>query len=41
LKPFFIIIVFNTFDELMLRYDVCSVSFLEIHTWVKKSIKHK
>jgi hypothetical protein len=33
-------IVFDTFDELMLRHDVCSSSFSEIHTWIKKSIKH-
>jgi predicted double-glycine peptidase len=33
-------IVFDLFDELMLRHDVCSFSFLEIHTWIKKSIKH-
>jgi hypothetical protein len=33
-------IVFDTFDELMLRHDVCSLSFFEIHTWIKKSIKH-
>jgi hypothetical protein len=33
-------IVFDSFDELMLRHDVCSLSFSEIHTWIKKSIKH-
>jgi hypothetical protein len=33
-------IVFDIFDELMLRHDVCSLSFLEIHTWIKMSIKH-
>jgi hypothetical protein len=39
-KPFFIMIVFDTFDELMLHLEVCSLSFSEIHTWIKKSIKH-
>jgi hypothetical protein len=39
-KPFLIMIVFDTFDELMFRHDVCSLSFLEIHTWIKRSIKH-
>ena len=32
-------IVFDTFDELMLHHDVCSLSFSEIHTWIKKSVK--
>ena len=32
-------IVFDTFDELMLHHDACSLSFLEIHTWIKKSVK--
>jgi hypothetical protein len=31
-KQFFVMIVFDTFDELMLRHDVCSLLFLEIHT---------
>jgi len=39
-KSFFIMIVFDTFDELMLRHDVRSLSFLEIHTWIKKIIEH-
>jgi hypothetical protein len=39
-KQFFVMIVFDSFDELMLRLNVCSFSFLEIHTWIKKSIKH-
>jgi hypothetical protein len=39
-KQFFVMIVFDTFDELILRHDMCSLSFLEIHTWIKKSIKH-
>jgi hypothetical protein len=38
-KPFFIMIVFVEFDELMLRHDVFSLLFSEIHTWIKKSIK--
>jgi hypothetical protein len=39
-KSFFIIIVFDKFDELMLRHDVFSLLFLEIHTWIKNYIKH-
>ena len=39
-KSFFIMIVFDTFDELMLRHDVCLLSFLEIGKWIKKSTKH-
>ena len=31
-KQFFIMIVFDTFDELMLHYDVCLLTFSEIHT---------
>jgi hypothetical protein len=27
-------------DELMLRYDVCSFLFSEIHNWIKTSVKH-
>ena len=38
-KQSFTMIVFDTFDELMLHHDVCSLSFLEIHTWIKKSVK--
>jgi hypothetical protein len=33
---FLIIIVSNTFDELLLHYDVCWLSFSEILTWIKK-----
>jgi hypothetical protein len=39
-KQLFVMIVFDTFDELMLHHDVCSLSFSEIHTWIKKSIGH-
>ncbi len=38
-KPFFTRVVFDTFDELMLHHDVCSLSFSEINTWIKKSVK--
>ena len=34
-KQFFIMIVFDTFDELMLHHDVCSFSFSELLTWIK------
>ena len=36
----YIMIIVATFDELMLRHDVCSLSFSEIHTWIKKSARH-
>jgi hypothetical protein len=35
------IIVSNTFDELLLHYDVCWLSFSEILTWIKKGAQHK
>jgi hypothetical protein len=37
---FLIIIVSNTFDELLLHYDVCWLSFSEIITWIKKGDQH-
>jgi hypothetical protein len=37
---FLIIIVSNTFDELLLHYDVCWLSFSEILTWIKKGARH-
>jgi hypothetical protein len=37
---FLIIIVSNTFDELLLHYDVCWLSFSEIHMWIKKGAQH-
>jgi hypothetical protein len=33
-------IVFDTFNELMLRHVMCSLSFSKIHTLIKISIKH-
>ena len=39
-KRFFIIIICDTFDELMLHHDVYSLSISEIHTWIKNSVKH-
>jgi hypothetical protein len=38
-KRFFIISVCNTFDEFMLRHDVCSISFSKVLTWIKKDIE--
>jgi hypothetical protein len=35
-KIFFIMIVFDKFDELMLPHDVFLLLFLEIHTWIKR-----
>jgi hypothetical protein len=37
---FLIIIVSNTFDELLLHYDVCWLSFSRILTWIKKGAQH-
>jgi hypothetical protein len=39
-KQFFVMIVCDSFDELMLHHDVCSLTLSKIHTWTKKSIKH-
>ena len=39
-NPFLNTIPFDIFDELLLRHDVCSLSFSEINTWIKKSAKH-
>ena len=37
----YIMIIVATFDELMLRHDVYSLPFSEIHTWKKKkSARH-
>jgi hypothetical protein len=38
-KWFFIMSICNTFDELMLHHDVCSISFSEVLTWIKESIE--
>jgi hypothetical protein len=29
----------DTFDELMMHHVVCSISFSEVHTWIKESIE--
>jgi hypothetical protein len=29
----------DTFDELMLQHDVCSISFSKVLTWIKESIE--
>jgi hypothetical protein len=29
--------IFNTFDEVMLHHDVCSISFTKVRTWIKVS----
>jgi hypothetical protein len=39
-KRFFIMIIFVTFDELMLHHNVCSLSISEIQTWIKRSVEH-
>jgi hypothetical protein len=36
----YIMVIVATFDELMLRNDVCLLSFSEIRTWIKKNVKH-
>jgi hypothetical protein len=33
-------VIVATFDELMLRNDVCLLSFSEIRTWIKNNVKH-
>jgi hypothetical protein len=38
MKPFFIVIVFDKFDEMMLHHDVFSLLFSEIHTWIKRAL---
>jgi hypothetical protein len=38
-KRLFIMSICNTFDELMMHHDVCSISFLEVLTWIKKNIE--
>jgi hypothetical protein len=38
-KRFFIMSICNTFDELMLHHDVCSISFSKVLTWIKESIE--
>jgi hypothetical protein len=39
-KLFFSIIIFNTCDEWMLHHDMCSVSFIEVLTWIKEGVDH-
>jgi hypothetical protein len=38
-KRLFIMSICNTFDKLMLHHDVCSISFSEVFTWIRESIK--
>jgi hypothetical protein len=39
-KLFFSIIIFNTCDEWTLHHDMCSMSFTEVHTWIKEGVDH-
>jgi hypothetical protein len=39
-KLFFSIIIFNTCDEWTLHYDMCSMSFTEVLTWIKECADH-
>jgi hypothetical protein len=39
-KLFLSIIIFNTCDEGMLHHDMCSLSFIEILTWIKECVDH-
>jgi hypothetical protein len=39
-KLFFSIIIFNTCDEWMLHHDMCSMSFIEVLTWMKELVEH-
>jgi hypothetical protein len=39
-KLFFSIIIFNTCDEWTLHHDMCSMSFIEVLTWIKEGVDH-
>jgi hypothetical protein len=39
-KLFSTIIIFNTCDEWTLHYDMCSLSFIEVLTWIKEGVDH-
>jgi hypothetical protein len=39
-KLFFSISIFNTCDEWTLYHDMCSVSFIEVLTWIKEGVDH-
>jgi hypothetical protein len=39
-KLFFSIIIFNTCDEWTLHHDMCSLSFIEVLTWIKEGVDH-
>ena len=34
-QPFYMRLIIDAFDELMLHHDVCSFSFSELLTWIK------
>jgi hypothetical protein len=37
---FFSIIIFNTCHEYTLHHDMCSMSFIEVLTWIKEGVHH-
>jgi hypothetical protein len=39
-KLFFSTIIFNTCDEWTLHHDMCSMSFIEVLTWIKEGVDH-
>jgi hypothetical protein len=39
-KVLFCIIIFNTYDEWTLHHDMCSMSFIEVLTWIKEGVDH-
>jgi hypothetical protein len=39
-KLFFSISIFNTCDEWTLHHDMCSMSFIEVLTWIKEGVDH-
>jgi hypothetical protein len=39
-KLFFSISIFNTCDEWTLHHDMCSMSFIEVLTWIKEGMDH-
>jgi hypothetical protein len=39
-KLLFSIIIFNICDEWMMHHDMCSMSFIEVLTWIKEGVDH-
>jgi hypothetical protein len=39
-KLFFNIIIFNTCDKWTLHHGMCSMSYIEVLTWIKEGVDH-